>query len=386
MTESDSSIFISYANADQSRVTPFCDYLVNQGFNVWIDCRCLKPGQNWEFEIRREIDKAAFVLIFVSQNSFDRRGYVQRELKLAIDKLNEKLIDDIYIIPILLDDAPIPPQLRGIQHIKASEPNCNERIADAIRHQQQRVGKARNAIQKNEGIVWESQTFHEASDGAPGYDVRFDWLAFRSERFPKITEITDYIKGRLLLTLFQHRQQTLEPASEFYNFEQDKFFRTNTYDAHCGEPILIGKIISVQYSVSWYGAGAVHSNYHFLTFNFLLEPLVLINSLSQLFKEPEKALVFIQSRVREALYPILASGKGDQKITRDWIDEGTSKWDCFDNFIFKDKGIEILFAPYQVASFAEGPQSASLSIATHVPQIRDEYVDALNARVQNGSP
>lgn len=90
MTESDSSIFISYANADQSRVTPFCDYLVNQGFNVWIDCRCLKPGQNWEFEIRREIDKAAFVLIFVSQNSFDRRGNVQRELKLAIDKLNEK--------------------------------------------------------------------------------------------------------------------------------------------------------------------------------------------------------------------------------------------------------------------------------------------------------
>ena len=149
---------------------------------------------------------------------------------------------------------------------------------------------------------------------------------------------------------------------------------------------MIGKIISFQYSVSWYGAGVVHSNYHFLTFNFLLEPLVLINSLSQLFKEPEKALVFIQSRVREALYPILASGKGDQKITRDWIDEGTSKWDCFDNFIFKDKGIEILFAPYQVASFAEGPQSASLSIATLVPQIRDEYVDALNARVQNGSP
>ena len=101
MSDDNHQIFISYANADQARVLPLYEWLQSHGFNAWIDCKQLMPGQNWEFEIKRALDKSSVIMIFVSRNSVSKRGYVQRELKLALAKLSEKLIDDIYIIPVL---------------------------------------------------------------------------------------------------------------------------------------------------------------------------------------------------------------------------------------------------------------------------------------------
>jgi len=48
-------IFISYATPDQERVLPFFEWLEKEGFDVWVDCRRLKPGQNWSFEIQRAL-------------------------------------------------------------------------------------------------------------------------------------------------------------------------------------------------------------------------------------------------------------------------------------------------------------------------------------------
>ena len=90
-----------------------------------MDSKRLKVGQNWDFEIRRELDKAAIIVVFISNNSVDRRGYVQREIKLALSKADEKLPTDIYIIPILLDDdAQIPEQIKHIHCVRASDLNC----------------------------------------------------------------------------------------------------------------------------------------------------------------------------------------------------------------------------------------------------------------------
>ena len=153
MIEDHPSVFITYAHPDQERVLPFYQWLNNQGFNVWMDCRSLKPGQNWPLEIDRALNEATFVLAFVSKFSFDRRGYVQRELKVALDKLTEKLADDIYIIPVILDDdSEIPEQLRSLQCIRASDPRCQAQIADAIRLQLERLGFERREVQEKEQL------------------------------------------------------------------------------------------------------------------------------------------------------------------------------------------------------------------------------------------
>ena len=169
MTQSTPSVFASYTTPDRPRVEPLVDYLQTRGFDVWIEYRNIKPGQNWDFEIKRALAKASFVLPFISGNSVDRRGYVQRELQLALDKRSEKLIEDIYIIPVLLDDdVPVPEQLKDIQFVRARDPDCKERIAEAIGFQMQRLGVERREAQQKEGITWDSRAISESWDGIPG--------------------------------------------------------------------------------------------------------------------------------------------------------------------------------------------------------------------------
>jgi hypothetical protein len=112
-------IFVSYAHSDQKRVLPVCDWLRDEGFNVWVDRRRLMPGQNWDFEIKKALDRADLVIVFVSNNSVDHRGYAQREIRAALDKLSEKLIDDIYLIPVILDEGVVVPELlRSLHHTR----------------------------------------------------------------------------------------------------------------------------------------------------------------------------------------------------------------------------------------------------------------------------
>jgi len=227
MREDVHTVFISYASPDRDRVLPFAAWLEKQGFDVWIDCQRLKPGQHWNFEVTRALDKATFVLAFISKLSFDRRGYLQRELKLALDRLTEKLIDDIYLIPVLLDDnVEIPTQLRALQAVRASNPQCREQIAGALHHQLTRLGIERHRVQERGQVYWTSSTKREEWDGIPGYEVELQFLEFRSDRYKNISEIGDYMKGVLVPSLFEPRAGRLSQSPDLFDYGQDKFFRT----------------------------------------------------------------------------------------------------------------------------------------------------------------
>lgn len=172
----------------------------------------------------------------------------------------------------------------------------------ALTYQLRRLGKERIAAQDEGGITWTKRKITESWDGLPGYEVELEYFEFQSTEYPNISQVGDYIKGQFLVSLFDHRAVKLTLETPHFNYRQTRFLRTNTYDAHCAEPVINGKIMSIQYNVDWYGAGAAHPNHHFDTYNFLLDPLVLIKSLSEIFKAPDEALKFVQERTREQLY------------------------------------------------------------------------------------
>ncbi|MDP2377307.1 TIR domain-containing protein [Reyranella sp.] len=376
------SIFISYASPDRDRVLPFCQYLRQRGFSIWIDHDDLKPGQNWTQEISRALNHATFVVAFVSHNSFDRRGYVQRELKFAIDKLNEKLVDDIYLIPVLLDDdVVVPEQIADIQRINASRSDCQERIVDAINHQLTKLGRERREMEQKQGVSWEKRFIREAWDGIPGYEVELQHVDLRSDRYGGIQEIGDYIKGRMLGALFSYREHKLSQSPQIFNFGQDKFLRTNTYDARCGGPNLLGKMLSIRYEISWYGAGAAHPNFHFETYNFLLDPITLVRSLREVFDQTEKALPIIQQEIRNRLGDLSLGNDGADekwKLDPDWIDRGTAEWDHFSAYVFGEDGLEVLFAPYQVGPYAAGAHSVKIPFDLFAGLMRADYISAMH--------
>jgi hypothetical protein len=125
-------IFLSYAREDEAQVRGVYRRLLDAGFEVWMDKINLLPGQRWQQEIPRAIRHSDFILIFFSKNSVAKRGYVQREFRLALDTLEEMPQDAIHTIPIRLDDCQIPEQFRHLQWSDLSEEGEFDRIVQAL--------------------------------------------------------------------------------------------------------------------------------------------------------------------------------------------------------------------------------------------------------------
>jgi TIR domain len=126
-------IFLSYAREDEMQVRGVYRRLIDAGFEVWMDKINLLPGQRWQQEIPRAIRNSDFILIFFSKNSVAKRGYVQREFRLALDTLEEMPPDAIHTIPIRLDDCQIPEQFHHLQWSDLSEEGEFDRIVRALR-------------------------------------------------------------------------------------------------------------------------------------------------------------------------------------------------------------------------------------------------------------
>jgi len=98
-------LFLSYAHEDFQVALRLSHRLADEGFHVWFDKESLFPGQNWKAEITRAIRGSKAFIALLSSNSVGKRGYVQKELRLALDVLEEMPPCQVYLIPARLEDC-----------------------------------------------------------------------------------------------------------------------------------------------------------------------------------------------------------------------------------------------------------------------------------------
>lgn len=110
-------IFLCYASDDKSFARELYKKLVNYEFDVWFDEERLLPGQNWDIEIQKSVRLADVVLICLSGRSVNKEGYVQKEIKIALDIAEEKPEGAIFIIPIRIEDCFVPERIKPWQWI-----------------------------------------------------------------------------------------------------------------------------------------------------------------------------------------------------------------------------------------------------------------------------
>jgi len=111
-------VFISYAPEDQAIAKRLYNDLKNAGVELWFDEASLLPGQNWEFEIKRAIKESTFFLALISSKSISKKGFTQKELKVALDMLDEFPESDIFVIPVRIDDCkPINEKLQYLHWV-----------------------------------------------------------------------------------------------------------------------------------------------------------------------------------------------------------------------------------------------------------------------------
>jgi hypothetical protein len=97
-----------------------------------MDTKDLLPGQDWELAIKNAIQQADFFIVCLSTQSPTKRGYLQRELRRAQELWNEKLEDDIYLIPLRIDNCEVPQSLCRFQWVDLYDDIGFSRLLKAI--------------------------------------------------------------------------------------------------------------------------------------------------------------------------------------------------------------------------------------------------------------
>jgi len=127
-------IFLCHSSKDKPRVRTVYHELKNEGMDPWLDEEKLLPGQPWEFEIKRAVKTSDIVIVFLSQSSVSQRGFVQKEIKYALDVADEQPEGTIFIIPVKLEECQIPERLGQWQWVNYWEPNAHEKLLLSLRH------------------------------------------------------------------------------------------------------------------------------------------------------------------------------------------------------------------------------------------------------------
>lgn len=122
------TVFISYAHEDLEVARKlYCD-LKNIGLTLWFDEESLLPGNKWKVEIHEAIKQSKYFISILSSNSLNKKGYVQKELKYALEILDEYPDSDIYVIPVRIDNCePVQEKLKEIHRVDMF-PNWEEGV------------------------------------------------------------------------------------------------------------------------------------------------------------------------------------------------------------------------------------------------------------------
>lgn len=359
------NVFLSYAKEDQGRAVEYYDLLLQEGVNPWMDVKCILPGQNWETEIDKAISDANIIILLLSKKSVNKRGFVQREVNEAIERLRYKQPTDIYIIPLLLEQCDIPSYISTrIQYIDLSSPMAWDKVRESLV-----LAAKQQSIDLVQGMkigpfrVF-SKVLEDSWTGTPGHNIKIEYPRFQSTRYPKFAEeLTYFFCGRATQALIESRQNPWDQWPDRFP-KTGEFISTNGRWDEFGIVHTTDNFLSLVYQIGWYGAGAAHPNNSFQTYNVSMLDRIILLRLNDFFSDFKSAIIRISEICIAELSHNYWNRTGEHPDQRqlDWFKSGAgAEIDNFRHFTVSAKHFTFLFAPYQVSSFAMGTWSTDVS-------------------------
>lgn len=101
-------VFIAYVEEDLVSVKKLYDFFEQRGLRPWLDKKKLMPGQNWPRAIETAIETSDFFVACFSARSTTKRGTFHSELRYALNCAARIPLDEIFFIPVRLEDCPVP--------------------------------------------------------------------------------------------------------------------------------------------------------------------------------------------------------------------------------------------------------------------------------------
>jgi hypothetical protein len=126
--------FICHSSEDKEAARGLSERLKTEAVDPWLDDEMIMPGQDWDHEIRQAIRTCDIVIVCLSRTSVMKTGYVQKEIKFAIDVAAEQPDGSTFLIPAKLEKCDIPARLQALQYVKLFEHTGYDRLRKALRN------------------------------------------------------------------------------------------------------------------------------------------------------------------------------------------------------------------------------------------------------------
>lgn len=126
-----SDVFLCHASQDKAAVEDLYKALVVDGFDPWLDKKKLKPGQKWEEEILKAVTASDAVIVCLSRHT-NKVGFIQKEIRVALESADRQPPGKIFIIPARLEPCDLPDRFAQWQAVDLFEPGGYEKLLEAI--------------------------------------------------------------------------------------------------------------------------------------------------------------------------------------------------------------------------------------------------------------
>jgi hypothetical protein len=133
-------VFLCHSREDKDEVRKLFYRLKDEGVDPWLDEEKILPGQDWQGVIKEAVQSCDVIVVCVSSESINKTGYVQKEIKYALDAADEQPEDSIFIIPWRLEDCSIPKRLERWQWVDGFHEKGFDRLMQALRIRANKLG------------------------------------------------------------------------------------------------------------------------------------------------------------------------------------------------------------------------------------------------------
>lgn len=208
-------VFLSYPSEHLEVALEIKNFVRSVGIECWFDKDSLVAGEDWDRARRKGLVEADVVLLLCAAQTTARNGVYQREINEAIELLKDRRLGTIYIVPLRIEDAPLPAELSRFQYVDHFDAAWRRKLA---------VGLARATTEKGEDLpaalaVAATQSeeggsiSHAILEDRPEGSYELNWFTYTMEG-----EYWDFVNGvirsKALGGLYETRRQMADAVEK----------------------------------------------------------------------------------------------------------------------------------------------------------------------------
>jgi hypothetical protein len=133
-------VFLCHCSEDKAAVREINRRLKADGFQPWLDEDDILPARMWDRQIKQGLQASHAVVVCLSKTFEHKEGYVQKELRFALDLAKEKLDDAAFLIPLRLEECEILPSLAELQFIDWFKQDGYDKLLRVLLRRAKEVG------------------------------------------------------------------------------------------------------------------------------------------------------------------------------------------------------------------------------------------------------